>query len=161
MWGIRKKPIVMTIIAVGVVAAAGIGYAAFSASTTSTGSTAAASLAATINNGSSLSFNSSSHCANLLPGESCSASFTVKNTGSVSSTLTASVDDSSNCFTSVVSLDAGVAEEGDAHSDYDPEQTDSGTVTTTLNANADNTCQGDSNTATVTLAVAASASPRD
>lgn len=161
MWGIRQKPIAATVIVMGVIAGVGIGYADFSASPSSSGATGSASLSATINDGGSLEFDSSSHCSNLLPGETCSSTFTVKNTGTVSATLSALVTDSSSCFTSEVSLAAGVAEGGDSHNDYDPQQTDTGTVTTTLNSGAGNSCQGQTNTATVTIAVTASASPRD
>ena len=152
--------LIVVVLATGIVSAAWLGSDSAQATVT------AATIGVTLMDGgttlgSNFTFNGD-YCGNMLPGDSCTKTFTVKNTGTVSETLSAAASNSvPGCYTNTVSALDGKLEIGDLHLDYDPNETDTLDVTTTLDSAAPSSCQGQTNTVTVTASATPSASPRD
>lgn len=155
----RKKKFVVVATAGAVVLIGGAAFAGFSGQGKTTSNGKAATVAVEVTGGQL----SGGDCDNLLPGESCSGTFTAKNTGTVSEVFAESVaQTAATCYTVEVALEDGkVDTNGDTDLDYNPGQSGTGTITMTLNETADNTCQGVANVATVTVNAAVSKSPRN
>lgn len=101
-------------------------------------------------------------CDNLAWGESCDASLTVRNAGSLSVTYLVLVgDDNPDCFTSTLSgLPSGDAEPDDSHADHDPGDSHTATLTTVLDGDQES-CQGAQNEAAVFIRARQSNSPHN
>lgn len=99
--------------------------------------------------------------ANMAYSEFCTAGLTVLNDGSLSVTYVVTVVDSApTCFSSVLDIE-GALEAGDSpDADHDAGDSHPGTVTTTLDSDAE-ACQGVTNTVTITVDASQSATPHD
>lgn len=166
-----KRSIIMSMLVIGALATLiGAGtWATFTDSGTATGDVTAGTVNVVLNSDTSddveLAFEPGTdpECpANMAFGETCTAALTVANAGSLSVTYAVTVVDSAaDCFTSVLDIEAALEagdEEGDA--DHDAGDSHSGTVTTTLDSDAE-ACQGATNTVTVTVDATQSPSPHD
>ncbi|HLF99259.1 MAG TPA: SipW-dependent-type signal peptide-containing protein [Acidimicrobiia bacterium] len=107
------------------------------------------------------------HCGNLAHGESCGAPLAVRNAGSLSIVFTNVVVDDQHpeCFSSVLDTRSALLQgeqspAGDPHSDHNANDVHAGTLTTTLDGDADE-CQGRTNTVLVTIRAQQSPSPHD
>lgn len=165
------RKILISMLTIGAVVSALVTAATFAPFTdegSGSGTVTAGTISVDVNaaSGGTFTFEPTATCENMAPGDDCTASVTITNSGSLSATYVVTVSQTDNsCFSSSLSNEAGLEsgdlEPGDLHSDHDAGDSHTGTLTTTLDDDAGNECQDAPNTVTVTVAATQSGSPHD